>query len=29
LITVATIFGTRPDALKMAPVITELRRFPQ
>jgi UDP-N-acetylglucosamine 2-epimerase len=28
LFTVATIFGTRPDALKMAPVITELRRFP-
>jgi UDP-N-acetylglucosamine 2-epimerase (non-hydrolysing) len=27
--TVATIFGTRPDALKMAPVIAELRRFPQ
>jgi UDP-N-acetylglucosamine 2-epimerase len=26
--TVATIFGTRPDALKMAPVIAELRRFP-
>ncbi len=29
MITVATIFGTRPDALKMAPVVTELRRFPQ
>jgi UDP-N-acetylglucosamine 2-epimerase len=29
LITVATIFGTRPEALKMAPVIAELRRFPQ
>jgi UDP-N-acetylglucosamine 2-epimerase (non-hydrolysing) len=29
LITVATIFGTRPDALKMAPVVTELRRFPE
>jgi UDP-N-acetylglucosamine 2-epimerase (non-hydrolysing) len=29
LITVATIFGTRPDALKMAPVVDELRRFPQ
>jgi UDP-N-acetylglucosamine 2-epimerase (non-hydrolysing) len=28
MITVATIFGTRPDALKMAPVISELRRFP-
>jgi UDP-N-acetylglucosamine 2-epimerase len=28
LFTVATIFGTRPDALKMAPVITDLRRFP-
>ena len=28
MITVATIFGTRPDALKMAPVITDLRRFP-
>ena len=28
MITVATIFGTRPDALKMAPVITNLRRFP-
>src|SRR5947209_5103062 len=27
--TVATIFGTRPDALKMAPVIAELRRFPK
>jgi UDP-N-acetylglucosamine 2-epimerase (non-hydrolysing) len=29
LITVATIFGTRPDALKMAPVVTDLRRFPE
>jgi UDP-N-acetylglucosamine 2-epimerase len=28
LITVATVFGTRPDALKMAPVVAELRRFP-
>ena len=28
MLTVATIFGTRPDALKMAPVIAELRRFP-
>lgn len=27
--TVAPIFGTRPDALKMAPVIAELRRFPE
>jgi UDP-N-acetylglucosamine 2-epimerase len=29
LITAATIFGTRPDALKMAPVVAELRRFPE
>jgi len=29
LITIATIFGTRPDALKMAPVVSDLRRFPQ
>lgn len=29
MITVATIFGTRPDALKMAPVVTDLRRFPE
>jgi UDP-N-acetylglucosamine 2-epimerase (non-hydrolysing) len=29
VITVATIFGTRPDALKMAPVVTDLRRFPE
>ncbi len=26
---VMTVFGTRPDALKMAPVVAELRRFPQ
>jgi UDP-N-acetylglucosamine 2-epimerase (non-hydrolysing) len=29
LLTVAPIFGTRPDALKMAPVVAELRRFPE
>lgn len=26
---VMTVFGTRPDALKMAPVVTELARYPQ
>lgn len=26
---VAAVFGTRPDAIKMAPVVNELRRFPQ
>jgi UDP-N-acetylglucosamine 2-epimerase (non-hydrolysing) len=29
VIRVATIFGTRPDAVKMAPVVAELRRFPE
>lgn len=27
-LTVMTVFGTRPDALKMAPVVAELRRHP-
>jgi len=29
LLTVASIVGTRPDALKMAPVIRELARYPE
>jgi UDP-N-acetylglucosamine 2-epimerase len=29
MIRVAAVFGTRPDALKMAPVVQELRRFPE
>lgn len=28
-IKVMTIFGTRPDAIKMAPVVLELQRFPE
>jgi len=28
MITVLSVFGTRPEAIKMAPVITELRRYP-
>jgi UDP-N-acetylglucosamine 2-epimerase (non-hydrolysing) len=27
--TIAVIFGTRPDTIKLAPIILELRRFPQ
>ena len=26
---ILTVFGTRPEAIKMAPVIKELRKFPQ
>ena len=26
---VMTIFGTRPEAIKMAPVILELKKFPE
>ena len=26
---VLCVFGTRPDAVKMAPVVRELRRFPE
>jgi UDP-N-acetylglucosamine 2-epimerase (non-hydrolysing) len=29
MIRVACVFGTRPDAVKMAPVVQELRRFPE
>jgi len=27
LLKVAAVFGTRPDAIKMAPVVNELRRY--
>ena len=27
--TIACVFGTRPDAVKMAPLVTELKRFPE
>ncbi|HBS59219.1 MAG TPA: UDP-N-acetylglucosamine 2-epimerase (non-hydrolyzing), partial [Firmicutes bacterium] len=28
-IKVVTIFGTRPEAIKMAPVVLQLRQYPQ
>ena len=27
--TVLVVFGTRPEAIKMAPVVAELKKFPQ